>query len=52
MGHGDPFESCTQIGKHLDAECREQVSAIRSELQGDILAAGTRPRDWWRRFSG
>jgi len=34
----------TRAGKYLGAECREQVSAIRSELQGDILAAGTRAR--------
>jgi hypothetical protein len=32
-------------GKYLGAECREQVTAIRSELQGDILAAGTRARE-------
>ena len=35
----------TRAGKYLGAECREQVSAIRSELQGDILAAGTRARE-------
>src|SRR5215469_3193021 len=34
----------TRAGKYLGAECREQVSAIRSELQGDILAAGTSAR--------
>jgi hypothetical protein len=34
----------SRAGKYLGAECREQVSAIRSELQGDILAAGTRAR--------
>jgi len=31
--------------KYLGAECREQVAAIRSELQGDILAAGTKARE-------
>jgi hypothetical protein len=35
----------TRAGKYLGAECREQVRAIRSELQGDILAAGTRARE-------
>jgi len=30
-------------GKYLGAECREQVTAIRSELQGDILAAVYEP---------
>ena len=35
----------TRAGKYLGAECREQVSAIRSELQEDILAAGTRARE-------
>jgi hypothetical protein len=34
-----------RAGKYLGAECREQVSAIRSELQGDILVAGTRARE-------
>jgi len=34
-----------RAGKYLGAECREQVTAIRSELQGDILAAGTRARE-------
>jgi len=35
----------TRAGKYLGAECREQASAIRSKLQGDILAAGTRARE-------
>ena len=35
----------TRAGKYLGAECREQVSAIRSELLGDILVAGTRARE-------
>jgi hypothetical protein len=34
-----------RAGRYLGAECREQVSAIRSELQGDILAAGTTARE-------
>jgi nucleotide-binding universal stress UspA family protein len=34
-----------RAGKYLGAECREQVAAIRSELQADILAAGTRARE-------
>ena len=32
-----------RAGKYLGAECREQVTAIRSELQGDILAAVYEP---------
>jgi hypothetical protein len=35
----------TRAGKYLGAECREQISARRSELQGDALAAGTRARE-------
>jgi hypothetical protein len=35
----------TRAGKYLGAECREQVSAIRSQLQGDILAARSRARE-------
>jgi hypothetical protein len=34
-----------RAGKHLGAECREQVTAIRSLLQGDILTAGTSARE-------
>jgi hypothetical protein len=34
-----------RAGKYLGAECREQVSAIRSQLQGDIFAAGSRARE-------
>jgi hypothetical protein len=34
-----------RAGRYLGVECREQVSAIRSELQGDILAAGTKARE-------
>jgi hypothetical protein len=30
-----------RAGKYLGAECREQVTAIRSLLQGDILALTT-----------
>ena len=44
------FEAATQriearAGRYLGAECREQVNAIRSGLEGDILAAGTRARE-------
>jgi hypothetical protein len=44
------FEAATErtqarAGRYLGAECREQVTAIRSELKGDILAAGTRARE-------
>jgi hypothetical protein len=35
----------TRAGKYLGAECREQVGAIRSQLQGDIFAAGSRARE-------
>lgn len=35
----------TRAGKHLGAECREQVGAIRSLLQGDIFAAGASARE-------
>jgi hypothetical protein len=34
-----------RAGKYLGAECREQVSAMRSQLQGDIFAAGSRARE-------
>jgi hypothetical protein len=34
-----------RAGKYLGAECREQVTAIRSLLQGDILAAGISARE-------
>jgi hypothetical protein len=34
-----------RAGKYLGAECRKQVSAIRSQLQGDIFAAGSRARE-------
>lgn len=34
-----------RAGKYLAAECREHVTAIRSELHGDILAAGTSARE-------
>jgi hypothetical protein len=35
----------TRAGKYLGAECREQVNAIRTQLQGDIFAAGTSARE-------
>jgi hypothetical protein len=35
----------TRAGKYLGAECREQVGAIRSLLQGDIFAAGASARE-------
>jgi CHASE3 domain sensor protein len=35
----------TRAGKYLAVECREHVSAIRSQLQGDIVAAGSRARE-------
>jgi hypothetical protein len=44
------FEAAAQrtearAGKYLGAECRAQVNAIRSGLEGDILAAGARARE-------
>jgi hypothetical protein len=44
------FEAAVQrtearAGKYLGAECRQQVTAIRSELQADILAAGARAKE-------
>ena len=44
------FEGAAQgtearAGKYLGAECRQQVTAIRSELQADILAAGARAKE-------
>jgi hypothetical protein len=44
------FEAAVQrtealAGRHLGAECREQVNAIRNGLRGDILAAGTKARE-------
>jgi hypothetical protein len=35
----------TRAGKYLGAECSVQVTAIRSQLEGDIWAAGTRARE-------
>jgi hypothetical protein len=34
-----------RAGRYLGVECREQVSAIRSGLQADIVAAGGRARE-------
>jgi hypothetical protein len=50
LDHSDSFyienlDRQTIVGHSNGAECREQVSAIRSQLQGDILAAGSRARE-------
>jgi hypothetical protein len=41
----------TRAGKYLAAECREQVSAIRSQLQGDILPPEPGQGNWSNNFT-
>jgi hypothetical protein len=41
-----------RVGKYLGTECREQVSAIRSQLQGDILLLEPEQGNWSNKFTG